>query len=105
MSVDPITGRTLRWSYADGPVAGKTFEHVFAVDGTVTYRELGSARPGESAARYEVARINDDVYAVSYLSNANGYTLTTVIDTVARTIVSFASNEKQLFVQHGKLLP
>lgn len=111
MSDDPVRGRTLRWSYVDGPVAGKTFEHTFAMDGTVTYRDVTAAhpgaaeRPGEPAARYELARINDDIYAVSYLSKASGYALTTVIDTRSRTIVSFASNEKQLFIQHGRLGP
>lgn len=106
---DPITGQTLRWKYDDGPVAGKTFEHRFATDGTVTYGEAGAGAgagtSGEPAARYAVAKINDDVYAVSYLSRANGYTLTTIIETKARTIVSFASNEKEHFLQHGRLLP
>lgn len=101
---DPITGQTLRWKYDDGPVAGKTFEHTFATDGTVGYREAGAATPGEPTASYVVERVTDDVYAVSYLSKANGYTLTTIIDMKTRTIVSFASNEKRHFVQHGRLV-
>lgn len=100
---DPITGQTLRWTDDDGPVAGKTFEHTFATDGTVTYREAGG-RNAETPARYAAIRITDDVYAVSYLAPANGYTLTTVIDLASRTIVSFASNEKQHVVQHGRLV-
>ena len=35
---DPITGSTIRWTFDDGPVAGKTFEHVFEADGGVSYR-------------------------------------------------------------------
>ena len=38
----------------------------------------------------------------SYLSS-HGFTLTTVIDEQAGTVVSFASNEKELVVQHGSL--
>jgi len=50
--------------------------------------------------RYEVARVNDHVYAVSYLARS-GYTLTSVLDTRAGTVVSVASNEKELVVQRG----
>ena len=103
MSDDPITGTTLRWSYVDGPVKGQTFEHVFGRDGMVTYRAPGAAAT-EKPIHYEVARVGVDVYAVSYLST-NGWTLTTVIDTRMRAIVSFASNEKQLVVQRGTLEP
>src|SRR5439155_8965223 len=88
MSSDPIRGKTLRWTYEDGPMAGKQFEHRFSNDGTVAWREIGGQKPDqrrqagngsttEPSAKYEVARVNDDVYAVSYLSSS-GYTLTTV---------------------------
>lgn len=106
MSADPFRGRTVRWRYVDGPTAGTEFEHVFATDGTVTYRMPGGAsgRGGPAAAqevpRYEVARVTDDVYAVSYLA-PSGWNLTSVLDLKAGTLVSFASNEKQLFVQRG----
>ena len=108
MDSDPIRGRTIRWSYEDGPTAGTTFEHTFAADGTVTYRMLDGKKDdsdGKPSAkgenpRYQVARVNDDVYAVSYLA-PSGFTLTSVLDLDAGTVVSFASNEKQLFVQHG----
>lgn len=105
MGSDPIRGKTLRWTFEDGPVAGKTFEHDFASDGTVSWRAFPSTKgrgmpADEPRARYEVARVNDDVYAVSYLAKS-GYTLTTVLDLDAGTIVSFASNEKELVVQRG----
>jgi len=103
VSADPFTGRTVRWSYVDGPVKGQRFEHVFGADGMVTYGAPG-AKSAEPAVRYEVAKVGDEAYAVSYLSR-NGWTLTTVVDMRSRNIVSFASNEKQLFVQHGKLDP
>jgi len=91
-------------------MAGKSFEHTFASDGTVTWREAGadekSTKPptGEPAtrakAKYEVAAINNDVCAVSYLSES-GWTLTSVLDFDSGTVVSFASNEKELIPQHG----
>jgi MoaF-like len=113
MHADPIRGKTVRWTYADGPMKGKTYEHTFAPDGTVTYHEVGAAKkatPAAGAAKdahphYEIERISDDVYAVSYLSTASGYTLTTIVDTRTNKVVSFASNEKSLVAQHGTFEP
>ncbi len=108
MPADPIRGKTVRWTYQDGPVAGKTFEHTFAADGTVTFREIdpkqrGDGSTAETKVRYEFASVNDDVCAVSYLSKS-GYTLTSVLDSKAGTIVSFASNEKELVTQQGTFI-
>ena len=102
MSVDP-KGKTIRWSYGDGPMKGKRFEHEFTEDGTVTWKEAGDAKPApESRATYQFAPIGDDVYVVSYLSG-HGWTLTTVVDERSGKIVSFASNEKELIIQRGAL--
>ena len=116
MAMDPVRGKTIRWTYEDGPMAGKSFEHVFGEDGNVTWRETagddGRSKPPsngkqktgkpatEAKAKYEVAPINDDVCAVSYLS-ASGFTLTSVLDFASGTVVSFASNEKELVPQRG----
>jgi hypothetical protein len=107
MTTDPVKGKTLRWSYEDGPTAGKTFEHDFGDDGRVRYRFAdGAGQDGGDGSmkgerpKYEVASINDDVFAVSYLA-PSGYTLTSVLDAGTGTIVSFASNEKELVIQHG----
>jgi hypothetical protein len=96
-------------------MAGKTFEHTFGEDGTVTWRETdsrGTKKPPpngqrktdkaspETKTRYEVAPINEEVFAFSYLARS-GYTLTSVLDFGAGTVVSFASNEKELVVQRG----
>ena len=107
MGTDLLRGTSVRWSYDDGPMAGKVFEHTFADDGTVTWREGagggGAAKAGEPSAKYEVAPVSDSIYAVSYLA-ASGWTLTTVVDRSSRKIVSFASNEKSLVIQRGKLV-
>jgi hypothetical protein len=116
MGSAPVRGKTIRWTYDDGPMAGKRFEHTFGDDGTVTWRETGGedrgAKPpsngkqktGKPAttpkAKYEVAAVNPDVCAVSYLSES-GFTLTSVLDFDSGTVVSFASNEKELVPQRG----
>lgn len=116
MGSDPVRGKTIRWTYDDGPMAGKSFEHTFGNDGTVTWRETGSedrgtkpagngkqktGKPATAAkAKYEVAAVNADVCAVSYLSES-GFTLTSVLDFDSGTVVSFASNEKELVPQRG----
>ena len=107
MSADPLRGKSIRWSYDDGPMAGKAFEHTFAADGMVTWREIGGkpSAPtvgGEPSAKYEVALVADGLFAVSYLAGS-GWTLTTIVDEKTSKIVSFASNEKMLVTQHGKL--
>src|SRR2546428_9775306 len=38
---DPLRGKTVRWTFEDGPTAGTTFEHRFSPDGTVEYRAVG----------------------------------------------------------------
>lgn len=106
MTADPITGKTIRWSYEDGPTKGSSFEHTFGRDGTVTYRMLegkagsGDAAPSSERCAYQVAPVRANMYVVTYLA-PSGWTLTTVLDLDAGTMVSVASNEKQVFVQRG----
>lgn len=116
MRSDPLRGKTIRWTYDDGPMAGKNFEHTFGNDGMVTWRETSgeeritkppsngkqkTSKPApEAKAKYEVAPVNVDVCAVSYLSES-GFTLTSVLDFASGTVVSFASNETELVPQRG----
>ncbi len=112
MKTEPIAGKLVRFRFEDGPMAGKTFEHSFDVDGTVKFREIGGgAKPGAErsdaknatgspGAKYEVASIRDDVLAVSYRSSA-GYTLTAILDFKTNGLVAFASSEKTHGMQHG----
>ena len=94
---DRIIGRTVGWTFRDGPTKGKRFEHRFRPDGWVDYGEAG--KPA-GQARYEVAEVGAASVALSYLGKS-GYTLTTVLDLEAGTCVAFASNEQRLVVQHG----
>src|SRR6185436_4449495 len=69
MSANPIHGKTIRWTFSDGPMAKKTFEHTFEKDGTVTFREITGGTEGKPsrAEKSEIATVGEDVYAVSYL--------------------------------------
>ena len=102
MLANPVTGHSLRFKFADGPMAGKAFDHTFNRNGQVTFREVGgdpNAKPG-SADQYQVASLGHDVHALSYLAS-NGYTLTVVLDYRTMKLVAFASNDKSLTQQQG----
>ena len=106
MAGNPITGHSLRWTFSDGPMAGKSFDHTFSRNGNVSFREVG-ADPGAKGARadrYEVASVGQDVHAVSYLA-PSGYTLTVVLDYKSLKLVAFASNENSLTMQQGTFEP
>lgn len=101
MVTNPITGHTLRLKFADGPMAGKAFDHTFNRNGNVAFSEVGgdtNAKPG--LAEYQVASLSQDVHALSYLSGS-GYTLTVLLDYKTMKLVAFASNEKSLTRQQG----
>jgi molybdenum cofactor biosynthesis protein MoaF len=100
MSV-PLRGRTLRWTFRNGPVAGKTYEHTFNDDGSVEYRHVGAAK-GAPTREKECATVSvsDDVSVISYLAGS-GYTLTAVLNFRTKEVVAFASNDKGWFRQDG----
>jgi hypothetical protein len=112
MPSDPIRGYTIRFTFSDGPMANKTFEHVFDSSGTVRFRmvEGGTSSPAKNAdgnadvktpdPKYEVGSLREDVVAVSYVGSG-GYTLTTLLDFKTKKLVAFSSNEKGVSVQHG----
>jgi hypothetical protein len=103
MSDHPIRGKTLRFTFDDGPMAGKAFDHAFDREGNVTFRAAGAnggGTKGEPAVKYESAKVREDVWAVSYRSSA-GYTLTTILDLRTKKLVAFASNDKMLSAQSG----
>jgi phenolic acid decarboxylase len=99
---EPILDETIRWTFSDGLLEGRTFEHVFRGDGTVEFRTVVGDKRGKLmlAKDSEVARVGDDVYALSYLG-PSGHTLSVVLDFRTGQLVAFASNEKQLTVQRG----
>ena len=102
MKADRVRGKTIFWTFKDGPMANKTFEHVFLKGGAVKYRVLDGGAKGKMTRekKYEVERVSADLYVVSYLGSS-GFTLTAVLDYRTGRVIAFASNEKALVVQHG----
>lgn len=108
-SADAVRGKTIRFTWTEGPTKGTTHEHVFHEDGTVEWRDTSTqkARPvGEKSApvkerpKYEAVRVADDIYAVSYLA-VSGYTLTVVLNFLDHRIVGFASSSKEWYPVQG----
>jgi hypothetical protein len=100
--VDSLIGKTVRWTFADGPVAGKTYEHTFNADGSVVYRSIDGTTPANPTRERVCAtdRINDDVFVISYLA-VSGYTLTVVLNFRDHRVVGYASNEEAWYRQQG----
>jgi hypothetical protein len=99
-----LEGKTIRWTFNDGPVANERYEHAFdANGGGLSYRKLDGEEGGKDTKvdKYESEEVGDDVVVFSYLAPDSGYTLTSVLDYAHNTVVAFASNEKMLAVQHG----
>jgi hypothetical protein len=108
-----IRGRTIRFAWTEGPTKGKTHEHVFHQDGTVTWSDADTsktAQPSGSGAaakpkekpEYGATRITDEIYAVSYLA-PSGYTLTVVLNFGDQQLVGFASSAKEWYPVRGTL--
>src|SRR6185295_2217971 len=112
-----LAGRTIRWTFQDGPTAGKTYEHTFFPDGTVTWREVddGKSKPestgkktsdpsakkpsGVPYASFEVA---PDVHLVSYLSDS-GYTLTVTLNLETLQCSGVSSNAEEWYPSTGTI--
>jgi hypothetical protein len=97
-----LLGRTIRWTFSDGQMAGKTFDHTFNSDGSVVWRSVDGDTHGKLTAEKisAVAPIDDHVTVVSYRSSA-GYTLTVVLDFRVMQLVGFASNSEMWSQQTG----
>ena len=116
-----LHGKTFTWKFADGPTAGKAYEHTFSADGTVVFREAaggGPAKPtpgkpsqGEPApdkpvpkTKYASFVVAPRAHLVSYLSSS-GYTLTTCMNLDTKRLHGFASNDKEWHPLTGTLEP
>ncbi len=109
---DEVRGKTMRWTWTEGPTKGATHEHVFHEDGTVEWRGVDApqegAPPGEKneekaapTAKYAAIRVTDEVCVVSYLATESGYTLTVVLNFRDNSMVGFASGAKEWFPVQG----
>jgi hypothetical protein len=89
-----MQGKTLRWIFHDGPMAGIPIEHTFNEDGSVVWRVLDGPMKGSAREKeYAAVRISEDVQAISYLA-ASGHTLTVVLNFKDKRMYGFGSNDK-----------
>ena len=101
-NMDSLRGKTVRWTFIDGPVAGTRFEHTFHDDGSVVWRVLDGQGKGASAQekRYATLQVAQDVHTVSYLA-ASGHTLTVVLNLATGRMFGFASNNTDWYPLTG----
>lgn len=97
-----LAGTTIRWTFADGPAAGTTYEHTFHEDGNVTWRVVSGEHQGVSRREksYGAARPGEQILAISYLA-ASGHTLTVILNLETGKMVGFASSDKEWYAMHG----
>jgi hypothetical protein len=98
---ESLYGKTLRWSFKDGPTKGMTFEHILSGDGGVTWRSTGPGAKDHHDNASAAVKVSDDVHVVSYLSAESGYTITAVLNRKTGTVTAFASNGKDWVQQSG----
>jgi hypothetical protein len=99
---DSLYGKTIRWTFADGATAGKTYEHTFHADGTVDFGGVDGSGKGKTARARQAAveKMGDDIFVASYLGDS-GYTLTVVLNMEENSMIGFASNDKEWSKQTG----
>src|SRR4030095_6081564 len=95
-TVDSLIEKTVRWTFDEGPVAGKTYEHTFNADGSVVYRSIEGTKSGKPTREQKCAvdSVGGDVFVISYLA-ASGYTLTVILDFRDHRMGGFASHEQE----------
>jgi hypothetical protein len=100
--MNSLRGKTVRWTFTDGPVAGTLFEHTFHEDGSVVWRVLDGQGKGASAQeqRYAAMQVTEDVHAVSYLA-ASGHTLTVVLNLATGRMCGYASSNTDWYPLTG----
>ena len=102
MTLTSLTGKKIRWTFADGPMPGTMFEHRFNENGSITWLIMGGEYKGATATEksYTGVRVNDQTWVVSYLA-ASGHTLTVVLTLGDGQAIGFASNDKSWELLHG----
>jgi hypothetical protein len=100
--MDSLIGKTIKWTFDDGPMAGTAFEHGFDADGGVTWTLASGPNKGASAREksYGAMKVNDKTIAISYLASS-GHTLTVVLSLDDQRMYGFASSDKEWFAMNG----
>jgi hypothetical protein len=110
--MNPLRGKTIRFTFSEGPTKGASYDHTFSGDDRVTWRDSAGPKrdePSEKASagaerepptEYASFQVADDVYLVSYLSKA-GYTLTVALNFETDELFGFASNSQNWYRVRG----
>jgi hypothetical protein len=104
--MNSLIGKTIRWTFVDGPVAGWTFEHSFNEDGSVTWRIVDGQHKGATRREksYAAVKVNETTWVISYLG-ASGNTLTVVLNFDDHRVVGFGSNDTSWYPLNGSFEP
>jgi hypothetical protein len=68
MGTNPITGHSLRFKFADGPMAGRSFDHTFNRNGQVTFREVGGDPNAKPDRRISIKSLHSGRMFMSFLT-------------------------------------
>lgn len=113
--MNPLRGKTIRFTFREGPTKGASYDHTFRDDDTVTWRDSAGPKrdgPSEKASvkngkadeepptEYGSFQVADDVFVVSYLSKS-GYTLTVALNFETDELFGFASNHENWYRVRG----
>jgi hypothetical protein len=113
--MNPLRGKTIRFTFSEGPTKGAAYDHTFRDDDTVTWRDSAGPKRDESSEKASAKngkgekepptefgsfQVADDVYVVSYLSKA-GYTLTVALNFETDELFGFASNSQNWYRVRG----
>jgi hypothetical protein len=100
--IDSLYGKILRMTFTDGAMTGKTYDHIFEVNGTVEFYAVDGVSKGESTFEKQstVLKVAEKVFLVSYLGDS-GYTLTVALNLENWRLVCIASNGKEWSQQNG----
>jgi len=101
-SDSPVHGKTIRWTWTDGPLKGVTQEHVFHGDGTLDWRVIQGPGKGRTSRekRYAAAPVSEDVYTVSYPAGS-GYTMTVILNFKDGAMVGITSGAADWYSARG----
>jgi len=114
--LEALRGKTLRFTFEEGPTRGASYDHTFRDDGTVSWHDGTAERKAgakssktkahdkgttkEPPTKYGSFQVTDDVYVVSYLSKS-GYTLTVALNFETDELFGFASNDENWYPVRG----
>jgi len=96
-------GRTIKWKFEDGPMAGVEVEHDLNADGSITWRIADGPHKGTAVRekQYDAHRVSENVWTLSYLA-ASGHTLTAVLNFTDGRVIAYGSDNVTWTPNHGR---